>query len=106
MENDEHKELEVVGPSGLRFKNTAWLVLDEKLVTEVGKLIEENKKLKEETCAWALAVRWAIECGLTLDQVVADEDMDDFFQEMDEKDIDYLYGFLEYAKKCIKEGKA
>lgn len=65
-----------------------------------------NKELKEEICAWALVVRWAIEWGLTLDQVVADEDMDDFFQEMDEKDMDYLYGFLEYAKKCIKEGKA
>lgn len=65
-----------------------------------------NKELKEEICAWALVVRWAIECGLTLDQVVADEDMDDFFQEMDKKNMDYLYGFLEYAKKCIKEGKA
>ncbi len=72
----------------------------------VASLLSRNEELEKETCAWALVVRWAIECGLTLDQVVSDEDMDNFFQEMDEKDMDYLYGFLEYAKKCIKEGKA
>lgn len=104
MENDEHKELEVICPTGLRINKISWIALDERLVEEIGKLIEENKKLKEKNQAWKQVVDWATECDFNLEQIIQDEDeLDNFIEEMDKKGINYLDMFNEYAIKYLKE---